>query len=93
MPLYSDPGPNELGIFLHAICYRDLDGKWSYQSPVPGWAWPRSAADSAEEDDNGSGEPTGIRTFRSWDDAWSPGLMEFDRETVVPNGGKLKGHQ
>ena len=22
--LYSDPGPNELGIYLHAICYRDL---------------------------------------------------------------------
>ena len=90
-PLYSDPGPNELGIYLHAICYRDLEGKWSYQSPVPEWAWPPAADDG--EEDSGSREPTGIRTFSSWDDAWSAGLMEFDRETVVPNGGKLKGHQ
>lgn len=109
-PLYSDPGPNELGIYLHAICYRDLEdakpmdtqsdgnprydldafmaGGWSYTSPVPAWAWP------VDETDDGKGPSrTGIRNHERWDDNWSVGLMGFDRETVVPNGGKMKGHQ
>ncbi|RMZ90571.1 hypothetical protein DV736_g2192, partial [Chaetothyriales sp. CBS 134916] len=39
-PLYSDPGPHELGIYLHALAYSDLDGKWDYRSPLPSWAMP-----------------------------------------------------
>ncbi|EXJ94539.1 pseudouridylate synthase [Capronia coronata CBS 617.96] len=39
-PLYSDPGPHELGIYLHAISYADVGGSWSYRSPVPQWAFP-----------------------------------------------------
>ncbi|KAJ4503953.1 DRAP deaminase [Exophiala dermatitidis] len=39
-PLYSDPGPHELGIYLHALAYSDVAGTWSYRSPVPQWALP-----------------------------------------------------
>src|SRR5262249_17491803 len=39
-PLYSDPGPHELGIYLHALAYSDLNGAWSYRSPPPIWALP-----------------------------------------------------
>jgi tRNA pseudouridine32 synthase len=40
-PLYSDPGPHELGIYLHALSYADVvEGSWSYRSPVPQWAVP-----------------------------------------------------
>jgi tRNA pseudouridine synthase 9 len=40
-PLYSDPGPHELGIYLHALSYADVaEGSWSYRSPVPLWALP-----------------------------------------------------
>ena len=38
--LYSDPGPQELGIYLHALAYSDVEGKWRYQSPMPAWALP-----------------------------------------------------
>lgn len=42
-PLYSDPGPHELGIYLHALAYADLTpGSWSFRSPVPEWALPPS---------------------------------------------------
>ncbi len=40
-PLYSDPGPHELGIYLHALSYADVaEGSWSFRSPVPYWALP-----------------------------------------------------
>ncbi|KAL8706888.1 MAG: hypothetical protein Q9201_000157 [Fulgogasparrea decipioides] len=39
-PLYSDPGPHELGIYLHAKRYASQDGKWEYETPLPDWALP-----------------------------------------------------
>ncbi|EMC98188.1 hypothetical protein BAUCODRAFT_574268 [Baudoinia panamericana UAMH 10762] len=39
-PLYSDPGPHELGIYLHAMKYASADGSWSYETPLPNWALP-----------------------------------------------------
>ena len=38
--LYSDPGAHELGIYLHARMYADVDGKWSYETGLPDWAMP-----------------------------------------------------
>ena len=37
-PLYSDPTPAELGIFLHAWKYRADDGSWAYETNLPAWA-------------------------------------------------------
>jgi tRNA pseudouridine synthase 9 len=39
-PLYSDPGPHELGIYLHARKYACAHGKWSYETQLPQWALP-----------------------------------------------------
>lgn len=39
-PLYSDPSPAELGIFLHAQKYWADDGTWSYETELPNWASP-----------------------------------------------------
>ena len=39
-PLYSDPGPHELGIYLHAKKYACEDGRWEYETPLPHWALP-----------------------------------------------------
>jgi tRNA pseudouridine synthase 9 len=39
-PLYTDPGVQELGIYLHSLRYEDTGGKWSYVSPLPAWALP-----------------------------------------------------
>ncbi|KAK5103875.1 DRAP deaminase [Lithohypha guttulata] len=36
-PLYSDPGPQELGIYLHALAYADVGGEWRFTSPMPVW--------------------------------------------------------
>lgn len=36
--LYSDPGPQELGIYLHARKYACVEGKWSYETEFPAWA-------------------------------------------------------
>lgn len=40
--LYSDPGAHELGIYLHARMYADVDGKWRYETGLPDWALPPS---------------------------------------------------
>lgn len=39
-PLYTDPGVQELGIYLHSLRYEDTGGSWSYVSPLPAWALP-----------------------------------------------------
>ncbi|PHH84294.1 hypothetical protein CDD83_2185 [Cordyceps sp. RAO-2017] len=39
-PLYSDPGPHELSLWLHSLRYEDAAGAWSYASPLPRWALP-----------------------------------------------------
>ncbi|KAL8652433.1 MAG: hypothetical protein Q9210_002681 [Variospora velana] len=44
-PLYSDPGPHELGIYLHARRYACQDGKWDYETPLPEWALPPPGTD------------------------------------------------
>jgi tRNA pseudouridine synthase 9 len=38
--LYTDPGVQELGIYLHSLRYEDAGGSWSYVSPLPAWALP-----------------------------------------------------
>ena len=39
-PLYTDPGPHELGIYLHAKRYACAEGKWEYETGLPEWALP-----------------------------------------------------
>ena len=39
-PLYTDPGVHELGIYLHARKYADVDGQWSHETELPEWAMP-----------------------------------------------------
>ena len=39
-PLYSDPGNQELSLWLHSLRYEDAGGEWSYVSPLPSWALP-----------------------------------------------------
>ncbi|RNJ56103.1 hypothetical protein D7B24_007772 [Verticillium nonalfalfae] len=41
-PLYTDPGDQELSLFLHSLRYEDSGGEWSYCSPLPPWALPPS---------------------------------------------------
>lgn len=49
--LYSDPGVDQLGIYLHAAAYTDLEGLWKYRSKLPSWALPPGK--KLEEGDNG----------------------------------------
>ena len=39
-PLYTDPGHQELSLWLHSLRYEDAGGEWSYVSPLPAWALP-----------------------------------------------------
>ncbi|KAI1439132.1 RluA family pseudouridine synthase [Xylaria sp. CBS 124048] len=41
-PLYTDPGEQELSLWLHSLRYEDAGGSWSYTSPLPDWALPPS---------------------------------------------------
>lgn len=41
-PLYTDPGTQELSLFLHSLRYEDAGGAWSYKSSLPQWAVPPS---------------------------------------------------
>ena len=36
--LYTDPGPNDLDLWLHAYKYEAADKKWSYKTEYPEWA-------------------------------------------------------
>ena len=48
-PLYSDPGIHELGIYLHAKRYACDEGRWDYETPMPGWALPPAGIDGPTE--------------------------------------------
>jgi len=39
-PLYTDPGAQELCLYLHSLRYEAIDGAWGYLSPLPSWALP-----------------------------------------------------
>ncbi|KAK4244105.1 pseudouridine synthase [Corynascus novoguineensis] len=43
-PLYTDPGDQELSLWLHSLRYEDAEGAWSYVSPLPVWALPPEGA-------------------------------------------------
>ena len=47
--LYSDPGPHELGIYLHARRYHCEEGKWDYSTGLPDWALPPPGYEGATE--------------------------------------------
>jgi tRNA pseudouridine synthase 9 len=47
--LYTDPGVQELGIYLHSLRYEDAGGSWSYVSPLPSWALPPEGAEGPTE--------------------------------------------
>lgn len=36
--LYTDPGPNDLDLWLHALRYRAPLHKWDYETALPDWA-------------------------------------------------------
>ncbi|KAK0707602.1 pseudouridine synthase [Lasiosphaeris hirsuta] len=44
-PLYTDPGQQELSLWLHSLRYEDAEGAWSYCSPLPRWALPPAGMD------------------------------------------------
>lgn len=48
-PLYTDPGEQELLLWLHSLRYEDAGGDWSYVSPMPDWALPPSGVSGPTE--------------------------------------------
>jgi tRNA pseudouridine synthase 9 len=48
-PLYTDPGEQELSLWLHSLRYEDASGAWSYVSPLPSWALPPEGMSGATE--------------------------------------------
>jgi tRNA pseudouridine synthase 9 len=48
-PLYTDPGEQELSLWLHSLRYEDAGGAWSYVSPLPAWALPPDGAEGPRE--------------------------------------------
>ncbi|KAI0206800.1 pseudouridine synthase [Astrocystis sublimbata] len=48
-PLYTDPGQQELSLWLHSLRYEDAGGSWSFVSPLPAWALPPSGVDGPTE--------------------------------------------
>ncbi|KAI9048538.1 hypothetical protein LZ554_007371 [Drepanopeziza brunnea f. sp. 'monogermtubi'] len=48
-PLYTDPGEQELSLWLHSLRYEDAGGSWSYLSPLPSWALPPQGFDGPRE--------------------------------------------
>ena len=48
-PLYTDPGEQELCLWLHSLRYEDAGGSWSYLSPLPDWALPPKGQEGPTE--------------------------------------------
>lgn len=48
-PLYTDPGEQELCLWLHSLRYEDAGGAWSYRSPLPAWALPPEGVEGPTE--------------------------------------------
>lgn len=48
-PLYTDPGEQELSLWLHSLRYEDAGGSWSYVSPLPAWAMPPEGLEGPTE--------------------------------------------
>jgi tRNA pseudouridine synthase 9 len=48
-PLYTDPGEQELSLWLHSLRYEDAGGAWSYVSPLPSWALPPAGIEGPTE--------------------------------------------
>jgi len=48
-PLYTDPGEQELSLWLHSLRYEDAGGSWSYVSPLPEWALPPDGLEGPTE--------------------------------------------
>ncbi len=48
-PLYTDPGEQELSLWLHSLRYEDAGGAWSYVSPLPAWALPPDGVEGPRE--------------------------------------------
>ncbi|KAH7412560.1 pseudouridine synthase [Cadophora sp. MPI-SDFR-AT-0126] len=48
-PLYTDPGEQELSLWLHSLRYEDSGGAWSYLSPLPSWALPPAGFEGPTE--------------------------------------------
>ncbi|CAG8951118.1 hypothetical protein HYFRA_00006516 [Hymenoscyphus fraxineus] len=48
-PLYTDPGEQELTLWLHSLRYEDAGGSWKYVSPLPTWALPPDGMEGPRE--------------------------------------------
>ncbi|PKS07484.1 hypothetical protein jhhlp_006088 [Lomentospora prolificans] len=48
-PLYTDPGDQELSLWLHSLRYQDADGAWGYVTPLPKWALPPQGVEGPTE--------------------------------------------
>ncbi|KAK8095931.1 uncharacterized protein PG998_002559 [Apiospora kogelbergensis] len=48
-PLYTDPGEQELCLWLHSLRYEDAGGAWKYVSPLPKWALPPAGTSGPTE--------------------------------------------
>ena len=48
-PLYTDPGQQELCLWLHSLRYEDAGESWSYLSPLPDWALPPKGQEGPRE--------------------------------------------
>lgn len=44
-PLYTDPGGQELSLWLHSLRYQAAGGEWGYTTPLPAWAMPPEGVD------------------------------------------------
>ncbi|KAI0019274.1 pseudouridine synthase [Xylariomycetidae sp. FL0641] len=48
-PLYTDPGAQELSLWLHSLRYEEAGGDWKYVSPLPDWALPPAGTSGPTE--------------------------------------------
>ncbi|KAF3483278.1 pseudouridine synthase [Arthroderma uncinatum] len=80
--LYSDPGVHELGIFLHAVAYSDLTGRWKYKSQMPSWAMPPDGVDGPKVAPEWVEDKDGAVVI-------GKGMMEDDETALVQGLGTL----
>ena len=90
-PLYSDPGPHELGIYLHARRYACEEGRWAYETELPAWALPPEGTEGPVVA-TGETDPSELAAKVEKMEIKEPVVLKDGEAVQLDPGGEINGN-